>query len=92
MNTQDLPRTISLAQAQAISGLSHEAFHRLFILSGAVRYRSLKELMEWGDRKVIDTGELGEALDREITPEDIARADAKLEKKRQAMREYRRRQ
>jgi hypothetical protein len=47
-------------------------------------------LMEWGDRKVIETGELGEALNRTITPDDIDRADAKLAKRRDYMKRYRR--
>jgi hypothetical protein len=87
----ELPRTISLSCASALTGLSREAFYRHFILTGQVRYRSLKELMEWGDRRVIETGELGEALGREITAEDFDRADRKLQPRRDRMKTYRRR-
>jgi hypothetical protein len=85
----EIPRQLSVSLASKITGLSRKAFLKNFVDSGRCRY-SLDEFFDDGSC-YIWSRELGEALGRPLTLEEVQEADRKLQAKRDYMYEYRRR-
>ena len=85
----EIPRILTLSLAGKIAGLSRKAFLRHYVFSGQCSWAP-NELFDWDGRLFIKTNQLSRALGRKITLEECQVADAKLEKKRDYMKAYRR--
>ena len=78
----EIPRILTLSLAGKIAGLSRKAFLRIFVYSDSC------SLCPGGG---IWTAELEHAIGREFSLVDVHEADAKLQQKRDYMKNYRRR-
>jgi hypothetical protein len=84
-----IPGLLSISLASRISGLSYRSFLANFIHNHRLTPRSSM----WTDgtgRMFVWADQLCEALDRRITLAEVQAADAKLQKKRDYMKRYRR--